>query len=105
MKRGKRESLGNRIEELVSLKNKAKSESDKYREMYITETVKEAQSTVKRLTDRLNALQSDSKNASEESIMKTVDDMFSILFEERRDLDKIESDYAFWSDVDKKFND
>lgn len=105
MKRGKRESLGNRIEELVSLKNKAKSESDKYREMYITETVKEAQSTVKRLTDRLNALQSDSKNASEESIMKTVDDMFSILFEERRNLDKIESDYAFWSDVDKKFND
>ena len=105
MKRGKRESLGNRIEELVSLKNKAKSESDKYREMYITETVKEAQSTVKRLTDRLNALQSDSKNASEESIMKAVDDMFSILFEERRNLDKIESDYAFWSDVDKKFND
>lgn len=105
MKRGKRESLGNRIEELVSLKNKAKSESDKYREMYIAETVKEAQSTVKRLTDRLNALQSDSKNASEESIMKTVDDMFSILFEERRNLDKIESDYAFWSDVDKKFND
>ena len=105
MKRGKRESLGNRIEELVSLKNKAKSESDKYREMYITETVKEAQSTVKRLTDRLNALQSDSKNASEESIMKTVDDMFSILFEERRNLDKIESDYTFWSDVDKKFND
>ena len=105
MKRGKRESLGNRIEELVSLKNKAKSESDKYREMYITETVREAQSTVKRLTDRLNALQSDSKNASEESIMKTVDDMFSILFEERRNLDKIESDYAFWSDVDKKFND
>ena len=105
MKRGKRESLGNRIEELVSLKNKAKSESDKYREMYITETVREAQSTVKRLTDRLNALQSDSKNASEESTMKTVDDMFSILFEERRNLDKIESDYAFWSDVDKKFND
>lgn len=105
MKRGKRESLGNRIEELVSLKNKAKSESDKYREMYITETVKEAQSTVKRLTDRLNALQSDNKNASEESIMKAVDDMFSILFEERRNLDKIESDYAFWSDVDKKFND
>ena len=105
MKRGKRESLGNRIEELVSLKNKAKLESDKYREMYITETVKEAQSTVKRLTDRLNALQSDNKNASEESIMKAVDDMFSILFEERRNLDKIESDYAFWSDVDKKFND
>lgn len=105
MKRGKRESLGNRIEELVSLKNKAKSESDKYREMYITETVKEAQSTVKRLTDRLNTLQSDNKNTNEESIMKTVDDMFSILFEERRNLDKIESDYAFWSDVDKKFND
>ena len=105
MKRGKRESLGNRIEELVSLKNKAKSESDKYREMYITETVKEAQSTVKRLTASLNALHSDSKNASGESIMKAVDDMFSILFEERRNLDKIESDYAFWSDVDKKFND
>lgn len=97
-------SLGNRIEELVKLKSKAKVESEKYKELYVTETVKEAQKTVERLQSRLNQLQSKDQ-ATETSMMHLVDEMFKILFEERKNLDSIENDYEFWTDMNKKFND
>ena len=102
MKKKKKISLGKRIEELVDLKNKASSNSQKYTELYMTEVVKEAQSTAQRLTDRLNLLNSEGK--SEASIIKVVDELFDILFEEHALLDKVESDYTFWNDIHKKFN-
>ncbi|WP_304393059.1 hypothetical protein [uncultured Clostridium sp.] len=97
-------SLGMRIEELVKLKNKAKVEAEKSTELYVTETVKEAQRTVERLQSRLNQLQSKDQ-ATETSMMHLVDEMFKILFEERKDLDNIENDYEFWTNINKKFND
>lgn len=102
MKKKKKISLGKRIEELIDLKNKASSNSQKYTELYMTEVVKEAQSTAQRLTDRLNLLNSEGK--SEASIIKVVDELFDILFEEHAFLDKVESDYTFWNDIHKKFN-
>lgn len=106
--RGRKENLGRRVEELVALKNKAKWEASKYTEMYITDTVKEAQSTIKRLQDKLNILQSKSENTNERSekeIVRVVDDMFNILLEEHLNLCKTENDYTFWNDLNSKFND
>lgn len=106
MKRKKlgKQSLGMRIEELIKLKSKAKVEAEKCTELYITETVKEAQRTVDRLQTRLNQLQNKDQ-ATETSMMHLVDEMFKILFEERKDLDNLENDYEFWTNINKKFND
>lgn len=103
-KRIGKQSLGMRIEELVKLKNKAKIEAEKSTELYITETVKEAQRTVERLQTRLDQLQVKDQ-ATETSMMHLVDEMFKILFEERKDLDNLENDYEFWTNINKKFND
>lgn len=104
-KRGRKENLGHRLEELISLKNKAKFESAKYTEKYVTEVVRDAQSTAKRLQDKLNILQSLEERTNEKEILRTVDDMFNILLEEHLNLCKVENDYTFWNDLNKKFND
>lgn len=106
--RGRKENLGKRVEELVALKNKAKWEASKYTEMYVEDVVKEAQSTIKRLQDKLNILQSNGRDINErdeKEILKVIDDMFNILLEEHLNLCKTENDYTFWNDLNKKFND
>lgn len=104
MLRGRKESVGEAIEKLQAMRKKAKSESEKYTEMYITETIKEAQSTVKRLSDRLNTLQANERSTEDGTILKLVDEMFEILFESHKNLDKVENNYSFWTDLDQKFN-
>lgn len=102
MKRGRRESVGEAIEQLQKMKRKAYTEHKKYREMYITETVREAQSTVKRLSSKLETLHGE--KTDDEAILKVVDELFSILFESHKNLDKIEDNYTFYKDLDDKFN-
>lgn len=102
MKRGRRESVGEAIEQLQKMKRKADTEHKRYKEMYITETVKESQNTVRRLSSKLETLQG--KETNEETILKVVDELFSILFESHKNLDKIEDNYTFYKDLDDKFN-
>lgn len=103
VKRGRKESIGEAIEQLQKMKNKARAEHARYKEAYVTDTINEARSTVKRLSTELDALQD--KNTSEEAILKTVDKIFSILMESHRGLDSIEDSYTFYRDLDSKFND
>ena len=105
MKRGRTQSVGEAIEQLQAMRKKAEVEAAKYREQYVNETIKEAQSTVKRLSERLDTLQANGGKTKDERIMKLVDEMFSILFESHKNLDKVENSYAFWNDLDQKFND
>lgn len=105
MKRGRTQSVGEAIEQLQAMRKKAEVESAKYREQYVNETIKAAESTVKRLSERLDTLQANGGKTKDERIMKLVNEMFSILFESHKDLDKVESNYAFWNDLDQKFND
>lgn len=105
MKRGRKETVGEAIEKLQAMRKKASLEAGRSKEAYINETIKEAQSTAKRLTDRLNTLESKSRSTKDAEILKLVDEMFEILFESHKDLDKVESDYTFWADLDQKFND
>ncbi len=101
MNRGRKESTGQIIEQIVKLKKDAEFYARENREAYVTETIKEAQSTVKRLTERLDKL----SNIKEEGpAIKLVDELFSILFENHKNLDKIENDYTFWEDLNNKFN-
>lgn len=101
MNRGRKESTGQVIEQIVKLKKDAEYNAKKYREAYATETIREAQSTVKRLSERLDKL----SNIKEEGpAIKLVDELFNILFESHKNLDKIENDYSFWTDLDNKFN-
>lgn len=103
--RGRKENLGKRIDELLSLKNKAKYESSRYTEMYVEDVVKEAQSTITKLQDKLNILQSSNKDTNEKEIIRVVDDIFNILTREHPSLIQVENDYTFWNDLNKKFND
>lgn len=102
--RGRKENLGKRVEELISLKNKAKWESDKYKEKYVTDVVKEAQITIEKLQDKLNILQSKKEEANEKELIGLIDDMFNILLEEHSSLCRTENDYTFWNDLNDKFN-
>lgn len=101
MNRGRKESAGQVIEQILKLKKEAEYNSKKSKEAYVTETIKEAQSTVKRLSERLDKL---SSMKDEAPAIKLVDEMFSILFENHKSLDKIENDYSFWTDLNDKFN-
>ena len=101
MNRGRKESAGQVIEQVVKLKKDAEYNAKKYKEAYVTETIKEAQSVVKRLSERLDRL---SNMTEEEPAIKLVDEVFNILFENHKSLDKIENDYSFWTDLDNKFN-
>lgn len=104
MQRGRKESVGEAIEQLQKMRNKAKAESSKFQEKYVVETVKEAQSTVKRLQELLDTLQSskDTKEVDTE-ILKLVDKMYSILIETHKDLVKTENDFDFWYNLNLKF--
>lgn len=101
MNRGRKESTGQVLEQIVKLKKDAEYNAKKYKEAYVTETIKEAQSAVKRLSERLDRL-SNMKDGG--PAIKLVDELFSILFENHKNLDKIENDYLFWTDLDNKFN-
>lgn len=105
MQRGRNQSVGDAIEQLQKMRNKAKTESAKYQERYVVDTIKEAQSTVKRLTDILNTLQLKDENTKDIEVLKLVDKMFSILTETHKDLIKTEEDFDFWYNLNLKFED
>lgn len=99
-KRGRKETVGEAIEELQKMRNRAKTESAKFQEKYIVETVKEAQSTVKRLQELLDTLKS---KETDDEALTLVDKMYSVLMESHRDLVKTENDFDFWHNLNLKF--
>lgn len=94
--------LGKQLEEIVKLKQKAETQTDKLGKEYVLTATKTARTIVTQLTKQLQLL--DDKDTKETSI-EIADSIFKLLVEsDYKQLEKIKDNYDVWSDLNDKFN-
>ena len=98
----KGKNLGKQLEEIVKLKQKAETQTDKFGKEYVLTVTKTARTIVTQLTKQLQLL--DDKDTKETSI-EIADSIFKLLVEsDYKQLEKIKDNYDVWSDLNDKFN-
>lgn len=98
----KGKNLGKQLEEIVKLKQKAETQTDKLGKEYVLTATKIARTIVTQLTKQLQLL--DDKDTKETSI-EIADGIFKLLVEsDYKQLEKIKDNYDVWSDLNDKFN-
>ena len=98
----RRKNLGEAVEEIMKFKEKAQREYNKTQEEECNLAIKAAESTIKNLQRCLDLLQNKKLN---DEVITVCDQIFNCLVEnEHKQLDKVKSDYDYWSDINDKFN-
>lgn len=98
--RGK--NLGKQLEEIVKLKQKAETQTEKLGKEYVLLVTKTAKNTITQLEKQLELL--DNKETKFNSI-EIADNIFKLLVEQDyKQLDKVKDSYDVWSDLNEKFN-
>lgn len=95
-------NLGKQLEEIVKLKQKAETQTEKLRKEYVLTATRTAKDVVVLLTRELEHLES--KKSKLDSIT-VADNIYKILMsDDYRQLEKVKDNYDVWSDLNDKFN-
>lgn len=95
-------NLGKQLEEIVRLKQKAETQTEKLGKEYVLTATKLAKNTITQLDKVLQTL--DDKNTQLDSI-SIADSIYKILVDQDyKQLEKVKDNYDVWSDLNDKFN-